>query len=77
MAPSKVADVEPSSTPPTTLSPLSDYRRQQIAKQSHNNYHSSSLGVMVSNSSVNKTNLHPGGVEYVRLAGWVRPKGMN
>ncbi|CAO1597071.1 Protein kinase C-like 1 [Xanthoria calcicola] len=64
MAPSKVADVEPSSTPPTTLSPLSaDYRRQQIAKQSHNNYHSSSLGIMVSSSRVNKTNLHPGGVE--------------
>ncbi|KAG9620500.1 ATP-utilizing phosphoenolpyruvate carboxykinase, partial [Aureobasidium melanogenum] len=38
-----------------------DYIRQQIAKQQKGNFHSSSLK-MVSNS-VNKTALHPGGVE--------------
>ncbi|KAL8657356.1 MAG: hypothetical protein Q9226_002005 [Calogaya cf. arnoldii] len=64
MAPLRVADVETSSTPPTKLSPLSaDYRNQQIAKQAHNNYHSSSLTSMISTNSVNKTSLHPGGVE--------------
>ena len=69
MAPSRVADVETSSPLPSKLAPLSeDYRRQQIAKQSHNNYHSSSLGIMISNNSVNKTSLHPGGVEYVPLS---------
>ncbi|KAL8942187.1 MAG: hypothetical protein Q9211_001517, partial [Gyalolechia sp. 1 TL-2023] len=64
MAPSRVADLDLSATPQASLAPLSaDYRRQQIQKQIGNNYHSSSLGTMISNSSVNKTNLHPGGVE--------------
>ncbi|KAL8767092.1 MAG: hypothetical protein Q9209_006319 [Squamulea sp. 1 TL-2023] len=66
MAPSRVADLDTSTTPPASLSPLSaDHRRQQIPKQSHNNYHSSSVSTMISHNSVNKTNLHPGGVEYV------------
>lgn len=64
MAPSRVADLDVSAASPASLAPLSaDYRRQQAQKQIGNNYHSSSLGIMISNSSVNKTNLHPGGVE--------------
>jgi protein-tyrosine-phosphatase len=48
---------------PTSPSPLSsDIARQIVSKQQHNNYHSSSLKEMVSHS-VNKTALHPGGVE--------------
>ena len=43
-----------------------DFARQQISKQQRNNYHSSSLRTMVSNS-VNKTALHPSGVQYVFL----------
>lgn len=44
----------------------SDYQRQQFERQSKNNYHSSSLGMMLP-QNVNKTGLHPGGVEYVHL----------
>lgn len=67
MAPSKVADLDISATSPANnLSPLStDYHRQLVSKQQKNNYHSSSLGTMISKNSVNQTNLHPGGVEYV------------
>lgn len=67
MAPSKVADLDISaSRPANNLSPLSaDYHRQLVSKQQKNNYHSSSLGTMISKNSVNQTNLHPGGVEYV------------
>lgn len=47
---------------PASPGPLSaDFARQAIEKQQKNNYHSSSLK-MVTNS-VNKTALHPGGVE--------------
>ncbi|KAI4156838.1 MAG: hypothetical protein L6R39_000970 [Caloplaca ligustica] len=64
MAPSRVSDLDLPATSSTPLAPLSaDYRRQLTRKQAGNNYHSSSLGAMISNSSVNKTNLHPGGVE--------------
>ncbi|KAI4199628.1 MAG: hypothetical protein LQ350_004503 [Teloschistes chrysophthalmus] len=65
MAPSKVADLDISaSRPANNLSPLSaDYHRQLVSKQQKNNYHSSSLGTMISKNSVNQTNLHPGGVE--------------
>ncbi|KAL8635602.1 MAG: hypothetical protein Q9228_006925, partial [Teloschistes exilis] len=65
MAPSKVADLDISATSPANnLSPLStDYHRQLVSKQQKNNYHSSSLGTMISKNSVNQTNLHPGGVE--------------
>ncbi|KAL8664845.1 MAG: hypothetical protein Q9202_002707 [Teloschistes flavicans] len=64
MAPSKVADLDVSAIPPAHLSPLSaDYHRQLAFRQQKNNYHSSSLGTMISQNSVNKTNLHPGGVE--------------
>ncbi|KAI4120266.1 MAG: hypothetical protein LQ338_007143 [Usnochroma carphineum] len=64
MAPSKVSDLDLSSSASAPPAPLSaDYRRQLQRKQTGNNYHSSSLGIMISNSSVNKTNLHPGGVE--------------
>lgn len=47
--------------------PLSvDFKRQLKKKQEQSNYHSSSLstGNMINASNVNKTNLHPGGVEY-------------
>lgn len=50
---------------PSSPGPLSGaFARQQVSKQQRNNYHSSSLSTMVS-GSVNKTGLHPGGVEYV------------
>lgn len=52
--------IRPSS--PGALS--ADFARQQISKQQRNNYHSTSLRIMVSNS-VNKTALHPSGVQYV------------
>lgn len=42
----------------------SDFFKQQVAKQRNNNYHSSSLRTMVA-TSVNRTALHPGGVQYV------------
>lgn len=41
-----------------------DFVQQQIAKQRNNNYHSTSLVNMVA-TSVNRTALHPGGVQYV------------
>lgn len=43
-----------------------DFTSQQIAKQRNNNYHSTSLRKMVA-TSVNRTALHPGGVQYVAL----------
>lgn len=49
-------------------SPLTvDFKRQLKKKQEQSNYHSSSLATvnMINASNVNKTNLHPGGVEYV------------
>ena len=44
-----------------------DYQRQQFERQRKNNYHSSSLAMMLPQNAhnVNKTGLHPGGVEYV------------
>ena len=42
----------------------SDFSQQQVAKQRNNNYHSTSLRKMVA-TSVNRTALHPGGVQYV------------
>lgn len=44
-----------------------DFARQQVAKQRNSNYHSTSLRKMVATTSVNRTALHPGGVEYVLL----------
>ena len=50
---------------PDSPGPLySDFVQQQIAKQRNNNYHSTSLRTMVA-TSVNRTALHPGGVQYV------------
>lgn len=64
--PSKITEID-ASAQPATLPPLSaDFARQQAIKQEGNNYHSSSLRTMIPNSSVNKTNLHPGGVQYVQ-----------
>jgi phosphoenolpyruvate carboxykinase (ATP) len=43
-----------------------DFARQQVAKQQRTNFHSSSLKTLPSAimvSSVNKTNLHPAGVQ--------------
>lgn len=40
-----------------------DFTAQQRQKQLGNNYHSSSLARMINPNSVNKTSLHPGGVE--------------
>ncbi|KAL8925265.1 MAG: hypothetical protein Q9208_003555 [Pyrenodesmia sp. 3 TL-2023] len=64
MAPSRVSDLGLAANFSAPVPPLSaDYRRQLQRKQTGNNYHSSSLGQMISQSSVNKTSLHPGGVE--------------
>ena len=50
---------------PSESGPLySDFFEQQVAKQRNNNYHSTSLVNMVA-TSVNRTALHPGGVQYV------------
>lgn len=47
----------------SSQSPLStDFTIQQKQKQHGNNYHSSSLSMM-NPATVNKTSLHPGGVE--------------
>lgn len=43
-----------------------DFLQQQVAKQRNNNYHSTSLRNMVA-TSVNRTALHPGGIQYVYL----------
>ena len=52
---------------PSESGPLySDFFEQQVAKQRNNNYHSTSLVNMVA-TSVNRTALHPGGVQYVYL----------
>ena len=61
-------DNEPGLSPQSPLS--TDFARQQKKKQQGNNYHSSSLsdapvGKMTNPSSVNRTSLHPTGVEYV------------
>jgi hypothetical protein len=54
-----------------TASPAQDFARQRVSKQQRSNFHSTSLSplsanTMVSQSSaVNKTNLHPGGLQYV------------
>lgn len=51
---------------PRPQTPLSkDFAAQQRQKQLGNNYHSSSLAQMINPNSVNKTSLHPGGVESV------------
>ena len=53
---------------PRESGPLySDFFEQQVAKQRNNNYHSTSLVNMVA-TSVNRTALHPGGVQYVFLS---------
>jgi hypothetical protein len=58
-------------TPPlrsTSFDPLAeDFARQQIFKQQRGNYHSSSLTTPSSTmvSAVNKTSLHPAGLQYV------------
>lgn len=58
----------PSSSGPESVRPYSpappleqDYIRQQIAKQQKGNFHSTSLKMVA--DSVNKTALHPGGVQ--------------
>lgn len=54
---------------PYSPAPLAeDFARQQVSKQQRSNFHSSSLRRLPSNMvahSVNKTALHPGGVQYV------------
>jgi phosphoenolpyruvate carboxykinase (ATP) len=50
-----------------TSSPLAqDFARQQVSKQQHSNFHSSSISSIINfnmvSQSVNKTNLHPSGV---------------
>ena len=59
-------------TPPfrysTSISPLAeDFARQQISKQARGNFHSTSLTTSVPTmvSAVNKTSLHPAGLQYV------------
>lgn len=52
---------------PSSSALTRDFVRQQNEKQDQGNFHSSSLKksqvTMVSGSTVNKTNLHPGGVQ--------------
>lgn len=47
-----------------------DFARQQVSKQQRSNFHSSSISADIYNKmvsqSVNKTNLHPTGVQYVQ-----------
>ena len=59
--------IAPPDRPDTPLSV--DFKRQLKKKQEGSNYHSSSLSnyIMINSSNVNKTNLHPGGVEYDSL----------
>lgn len=48
---------------------VDDFTRQQIAKQQRSNFHSTSLTRSLSSmvsTTVNKTALHPSGVQYVR-----------
>ncbi|KAK2781319.1 Protein kinase C-like 1 [Onygenales sp. PD_12] len=47
--------------PASLASYSSDFAKQQTAKQLHSNYHSSSLNMVA--PSVNRTSLHPGGVQ--------------
>ncbi|KAL4887010.1 hypothetical protein BJY04DRAFT_177064 [Aspergillus karnatakaensis] len=63
MAPGANVHIPPGG-PPSPGPLYSDFFQQQIAKQRNNNYHSTSLRTMVA-SSVNRTALHPGGVQYV------------
>lgn len=58
--PSKVNGTDVSAASTVSAS----YQRQQIERQSKNNYHSSSLSMLLP-QNVNKTGLHPGGVEWV------------
>jgi hypothetical protein len=56
-------------TPALPNSPT-DFLKQQLSKQQNNNFHSSSLKTALStiemvSQNVNKTALHPGGVQYV------------
>ncbi|KAL4780261.1 phosphoenolpyruvate carboxykinase-domain-containing protein [Aspergillus varians] len=52
----------PPTSPPEPGPLYSDFFQQQLAKQRNNNYHSTSLRTMVA-TSVNRTALHPGGVQ--------------
>lgn len=49
-----------------------DFARQQVSKQQHSNFHSSSISPILNfnmvSQSVNKTNLHPSGVVCVSLS---------
>lgn len=65
MAPAENINIPRAS--PVEPGPLyTDFFQQQVAKQRNNNYHSTSLKTMVA-TSVNRTALHPGGVQYVSL----------
>ena len=60
-APASSVHIPPRRPSPGPLSV--DFQQQQIIKQQHSNYHSTSLKNMVSAASVNRTALHPGGVQ--------------
>ncbi|KAB8206775.1 phosphoenolpyruvate carboxykinase-domain-containing protein [Aspergillus parasiticus] len=61
MAPAENINIPRAS--PVEPGPLyTDFFQQQVAKQRNNNYHSTSLRTMVA-TSVNRTALHPGGVQ--------------
>lgn len=69
MQPTSATPAATAHIPPRRRSsrPLSvDFFQQQIARQQRSNYHSTSLKNMVANS-VNRTALHPGGVQYDSL----------
>ena len=56
---------------PRTQTPVAadDFTKQQIAKQQRSNFHSTSLTRSLSSmvsTTVNKTALHPSGVQYVK-----------
>ena len=60
-------ELDPTIRPDSPLS--ADFKRQLKKKQEGSNYHSSSLTtIMINPSNVNKTSLHPGGVEYASSA---------
>lgn len=56
-------DYIPPNRPSSPSFLTSDFLKQQVAKQRNNNYHSTSLRMVA--TSVNRTALHPGGVQYV------------
>lgn len=65
-----VDNAQSSNPPKRSVSPgpvlEQDFVRQQVQKQQKNNFHSTALKQLnMVSQTVNKTALHPGGIEYV------------